>query len=106
MRETPYGFHYSGSDMEPIRPLALTAFAAQLAGSALGYFGLPVASEFDRIWIGGALAALPGYLAGYALQYLIRPERFDERTLMIKRFGGIAAALSAVALCVCLDNKS
>ncbi|QWP77643.1 hypothetical protein J5226_04320 [Lysobacter sp. K5869] len=106
MRETPYGFHYSWSDLEPIRPLTLTVFATQLAGSALGYFGLPVESAFDRIWIGGAFATLPGYLAGCAVQYLVQPQRFDEHALMIKRFGGIAVALSVVALCVYWDNKS
>lgn len=98
---SPFGFHYRWQDIQPIRPLVLTVAAAQLGGAVLGYLALAGAlTAFDRVWIGGAAATLPGYLIGCAVQYLAAPRPWTEHRLMIQRLGMLAILFSALALCV------
>ncbi|KRB07767.1 hypothetical protein [Lysobacter sp. Root690] len=94
MHESKFGFEYHGSDLQPIRPLVWVVTAAQLAGGVLGYTELSMPDAFDRIWTGGAMASLPGYLAGCALQALMRPGSFPAHRVMLLRLGLLAALVS------------
>lgn len=94
MHESKFGFEYYWSDLQPIRPLVWVVIAAQLAGSVLGYTELSMPDALDRIWTGGAIASFPGYLAGCAVQALMRPGSFREHRVMLRRLGLLAALMS------------
>ena len=95
MKESPFGFEYSWEDLQPVRPLFVTALIAQLVGAALGLWIAVFPSGFENLWAGGALATFPGYLLGLPLQTYLRPGSLGENRIMVLRMGLVALVLSA-----------
>jgi energy-converting hydrogenase Eha subunit A len=98
MRESPLGFEYTWADLQPIRALAITVFASQLVGAALGLGFAPHEHWFHRLWFGGAVATFPSFLVGLFIQARLQTGSVGENRVMVRRLGLIAAVLSLVAL--------
>jgi hypothetical protein len=98
MRESPFGFEYSWADLEPIRPLVWIVLAVQVIGALLGLTHASHDEWFHRLWFGGAIVTLPGFLVGLPVQYFLRPGSIGEHFVMVRRLGLIAAALSIAAV--------
>jgi hypothetical protein len=94
MKESQFGFEYSWSDLRPVRALAVTVVVVQICGGLLGLFFAPQLKVFLRLWIGGALATFPAFLAGLAIQANLHPGSIGENLVMVRRLGLIAALLS------------
>ncbi|QWF17179.1 hypothetical protein [Lysobacter capsici] len=97
MRDTQLGFHYSWSDLRPVRPLVLAVLLAELVGAAIGWSSLSAPSGFVRLWFGAALSALPGFALGLIVQWLSARERFATHPVLIRRIGLIATLLTTLA---------
>lgn len=97
MRDTQLGFHYSWSDLRPVRPLVLAVLLAELVGAAIGWSSLSAPSGFVRLWFGAALSALPGFALGLIAQWLSGRERFATHPVLIRRIGLIATLLTLAA---------
>jgi hypothetical protein len=98
MRESPFGFEYSWSDLQPVRALATTVFAAQVVGAVLGLLFASHSSWFLKLWFGGALATFPSFLLGLLIQARIKPGSISENGVMVRRLGLIAFLLSIIAV--------
>lgn len=94
MKESPFGLEYSWADLQPIRPLAVTAFVVQALGGLLGLWVSVYPSWFANLWAGGALATFPGFLLGLFVQYWMDSTRIRENLVMVRRFGLVALVLS------------
>lgn len=99
MKESPLGFQYDWADLEPIRPL----ICAVIVGQALGAGAALLLAEhlpgwFERLWFGAALATLPAFLIGLAVQAHDRPGSLGEHRVLVRRFGLVAAALAVFAI--------
>jgi len=94
MRESQFGFEYTWADLQPVRPLAVATFVAQVIGAAIGLAVSAYPSWFANLWAGGALATFPGFLLGLLLQYLLNAERIREHRVMVRRMGIIALVLT------------
>jgi hypothetical protein len=103
MQESPFGFRYSWSDLQPVRPLMYCVLGSQLAGAlcSWGLYNTP-ADTFTKLWIGGALATFPGFLLGLAVQWQVRPAALSENATMIRRLGLIAMLLCVAAAAMLL----
>lgn len=98
MRETPFGFEYSWSDLRPVRVLAVTVFVAQAIGAGLGFTFQRFPDWFESVWFGAALATFPAFIVGLAAQARVRPGSIGENATMVRRLGLIALLLSTVAV--------
>lgn len=94
MRESPFGFEYTWEDLQPIRTLAVIAFAFQIGGALFGLWVARYPQWFANLWAGGAVATFPGFVVGFVAQKLKAPESVVENKVMVRRFGLIAAVLS------------
>jgi hypothetical protein len=90
MRESAFGFSYSWSDLQPVRALAVTVLIAQIVGGAVGFAMARYPDWFDNLWAGGAIATLPGYVVGAAIQHHLKPGSLGENWTMVRRMGLIA----------------
>lgn len=97
MKEGQFGFEYTWADLQPIRILAVVAFAFQIVGALIGLWIEHYSEWFSNLWAGGALASFPGFVAGYIVQAIRAPSGISENKTMVRRFGVIACLLS---LCV------
>ena len=98
MRESPFGFHYSWQDLQPVRPLFVTVLLAQMIGAGICLLIAPLPQWFDNLWMGGALCTFPGYLIGLPIQIRIRRRSVEENKVMVRRMGYIAFALTVAAI--------
>lgn len=98
MKETPFGFEYSWSDLKPVRVLAVTVVAAELVGAALGFTFQRFPDWFESVWFGAAVATFPAFLVGLAAQARVRPGSIAQNATMVRRLGLITLLLSVVAL--------
>lgn len=96
--DQPFKFSYTWDEMRPIRPLYFTMLAIQILGSciSLAIFGFD--RFFEALWLGGALATLPGFLAGLPVQRHLRPGSLSGNRQMVILLGLIAAFLTAFAI--------
>ncbi|MGO4261470.1 hypothetical protein [Lysobacter sp. TAB13] len=103
MQEPQFGSRYSLSDLQPVWPVMLAVLLAELIGAAIGYYALSAPHPILRLWLGAALAALPGYALGLILQRKLRPDRFRTHRPLIRRLGVLAAllTLTAVGILIC-----
>ena len=104
MKESQFGFEYSWEDLQPIRPLAVTVFAAQIVGALLGLWASVYPSWFANLWAGGALATLPSFLLGLLIQSQFNPASLTEHRVMVRRLGLIALVLSLSVFVMPLDE--
>lgn len=98
MKESPFGFEYSWSDLQPVRALAITVFGAQLAGAALGLLLAWHSSWFLKLWFGAAVATFPAFLLGLVIQSQLKPGSIGENRTLVRRIGIIALVLSVAAV--------
>jgi hypothetical protein len=98
MKESPFGFEYSWSDLQPVRSLAITVFGAQLIGAAIGLLVASHSSWFLKLWFGAAVVTFPAFLLGLVIQSRIKPGSIGENRVMVRRLGLIALLLSVVAV--------
>jgi undecaprenyl pyrophosphate phosphatase UppP len=98
MKESQFGFHYTWADLQPVRPLAVTVFAAQIIGMILGWLFGKHPELFMKLWFGGALATLPAFLLGLVVQKQMRPGSISENSTMVWRMGLVATAITLVAI--------
>jgi hypothetical protein len=94
MKEFQFGFEYSWSDLQPIRPLVVTMFAAQVLGALLGLWAAVYPSWFANVYGGGALITFPSFLLGLLVQSQVDRTRMREHPVMVRRVGLIALVLS------------
>ena len=98
MKESPFGFEYTWSDLRPVRALAVTVVMAQFAGAVTGIAAPRFPSWFESMWFAAALATFPGFLLGLAVQARVKPGSLSENRVMVRRLGLIAALLFVFAL--------
>jgi hypothetical protein len=98
VKESPFGFEYSWSDLQPIRALAVTVVLAQILGALLALFLAHHSTLFLKLWFGGAVATFPAFLVGLAIQARLQPGSIGENSFMVRRFGLIALLLSLAAI--------
>ncbi|MBK8073878.1 MAG: hypothetical protein IPK34_18445 [Ramlibacter sp.] len=98
MKDSPFGFSYSWSDLQAVRLLAYSSFGAQIVGSLLGFLVAPFPDMFERIWFGGASITFPAFLVGLWLEAQFHPGNITENKVMVRRMGLISAALSAASV--------
>lgn len=98
MRESQFGFEYSWSDLQPIRPLVVIVLVAQVIGMLVGLAFSPHVTWFHRLWFGGAIATFPAFVVGVVVQSRLRPGSVGQNAVMVRRLALIAAVLSLVAV--------
>lgn len=98
MKESAFGFEYSWADLQPVRALAITVVAAQVAGAAVGVLLPQFPHWFESLWFGAAIATFPAFLVGAVVQARLRPGSIGQNRVMVRRLGLIALLLSAFAL--------
>ena len=89
-------------ELQPLRPLSMTLFAAQVVGIGLCWWIGKYPSWLDNVWVGGALASFPGYLLGLGVQRRLGPACMREQRTMVRRLGAAALILSAAVLSMVL----
>lgn len=100
MKESQFGFEYTWEDLQPIRTLAVIAFAFQIGGALLGLWMARYPQWFANLWAGGAIATFPGFMVGLVAQKLKDPESLTKNKVMVRRFGLIAVVLTLSAFVV------
>lgn len=98
MKESPFGFQYSWSDLKPVRVLAITVVVAQLIGAVLGFAFQRFPGWFESAWHGAALATFPAFLVGLWAQARVHPGSIGGNPVMVRRLGLIALLLTAFAV--------
>lgn len=98
MRENQFGFHYTWSDLAPIRGLIALVVAIQLIGLAVGAHFPRFPGLFVSAWYGGALVTFPAFVAGLLLQRWLNPRSISDNKRMVWHAGLVSAVLSVVAL--------
>ena len=104
MKESLFGFEYSGEDLKPVYPLYYTTLVFQMVGAALSLWLAVLPSKLVQVWAGGALATFPGFLLGLAVQAYLRPGSIGENRVMVRRMGLIALVLSLSVFVLPLDE--
>ena len=89
---------YSWEDLRPIHPLWYTVLAAQAIGALANLLLKGTSNWFDVIWQGAAVATLLGFLAGLAVQSLVRPGTIAENRSMVTFVGVLAVAFFLLGL--------
>lgn len=92
----------AADDLQPLWPLSITLFVAQVAGVGLCWWIGKYPSWLDNVWVGGALASFPGYLLGLGVQRRFGPEGMREQRTMVRRLGAAALLLSVAVLSMVL----
>lgn len=98
MQESPFGFHYTWADFQPVRALSITVLVAQVIGVALGLIFGQRSSWGEQIWCGGAIATFPTFLVGLVIQSRLRPGSIGQNLVMVRRMGLIALPFSLIAI--------
>lgn len=98
MKESAFGFQYTWDDLKPLRALVFAVLGTQVLGLVIGVAFPRFPSWFDSLWFGGAVATFPGFLIGLAVQSQLTPGRLAENRTMVRRFGLVAALVTAVAI--------
>ena len=98
MTNRQFKFGYRWEEIRPIRPLYLTTVAAQIIGASVSLETYGSGSFLEAVWLGGAIATLPGFLAGVPVQLYLRPGSLSEHRQMVMFLGFIAAILTVVAI--------
>jgi hypothetical protein len=98
MRENQFGFEYSWNDLQPVRALAVSVFAAQLVGALCGLLIAHFPAWFDNLWAGGAIATLPGYAIGLLIQRSLKPGSLTENLVLVRRMGLVAGCLTVAGI--------
>ena len=88
----------SPSELKPLWPMLLMIGVAQILGAWDGRTAYDLPTLFDRIWAGGAVMTLPGFVVGLIAQKMLRPGVLGEKRLTILLIGGIATILTLAAL--------
>lgn len=94
MQDSQFGFRYSWADLQPIRPLATTAFIVQIIGAVLGWWLAPFPVFNVNIIAGGFAASFPGFLIGLLIQLCVNPVALREQSVMVRRMGLISLLFS------------
>jgi hypothetical protein len=71
---------------------------AQVFGAVIGLAVGHFPGWFENLWIGGAIATLPGYLMGLPIQMRARAEAIDENRVMVRRIGLVALILTVAGI--------
>lgn len=98
MRESQFSYEYSWEDLKPVRPLSGCILVAQVLGGVAGLAAYEGQSWVENVWMGGALASLPGYLVGLWVQAVTMPGSLGRNRVLVRRLGWLAAFFSAFAL--------
>src|SRR5579863_2456209 len=98
MRESPFGFAYSWSELFSVRALAITVLVFQILGAGLGVTFKRFPDWFESLWFGGAVASFPGFLLGLYIQSILYPGTIEQNRVMLRRLGLVALLLSCAAL--------
>lgn len=100
MKDNDAGFDHGWGQFQPLRALSLVIAAAQCAGAGLSLWVGHYPSWFENLWFGGALATLPGFLIGLAVQRHLNPNSVVVCRALVRRMGVVSAVLSLAALVV------
>lgn len=101
MKESQFGFSYTWQDLKPVWALAISVIVFQVIGATLLYLLVSIdAHWFQVLWMGGAIATLPGYIVGLLLQHRIDVKSINHNKTMVYRLGMIAVVLTLVGLFV------
>jgi hypothetical protein len=98
MKDSAWGFEYTWADLQPVRALAVTVIAGQVAGGLLGVLFPQFSRWFESLWFGAAFATLPAFVVGAVIQAYLRPGSLGENKVMVRRLGIVACLLAAFAL--------
>jgi|TARA_R100000455_G_C6243016_1_gene101443 hypothetical protein len=88
---------YSWSELAPVRPLYVTTLVAQLIGAGVGLSTFGTTHFFEALWLGGALATFPGFVAGLFVQRFLRPGSLTRNRQMVLFMGFVAFFLTTFA---------
>ena len=100
MREHSSGFEHERGEFQPLRALSLVIAASQCVGAGVSLWVGHYPGWFENLWFGGALATLPGYLVGLAVQRHVSPNSMVLCRTLIKRMGLVSVVLTLSALAV------
>jgi hypothetical protein len=104
VKESQLGFRYTWADLQPVRVLALTVAIAQGLGAFVGLWFPVRGDHFLGLWVGAAVAILPAFLLGAALQSKLHPGSLGENRVMVRRLGMLALLFLVVGFAVVLHN--
>jgi len=92
------GLWYDWGDLQPIRALALVVCAGQALGALAALLWARLPPGFESLWLGAALATLPAFLVGLAVQAGLKPGSLRENKTLVGRFALVAVLLSGYAM--------
>lgn len=78
--------------------MLLTIGFVQILGAWDLHASYNLPSLFERLWAGGAVVSLPGFVAGLIVQYNVRPSVLAEKRMTVLLIGAIATLLTLVGL--------
>jgi hypothetical protein len=97
---------YTWEDTKPVRALYVTVLVAQCVGGAIGAWAAMFPSVFENIWAGIAMASLPGFLVGLAIQAYLQPGSIVENRGMVCVMGMLALVMTVAVFVVLPLNES
>ena len=97
MEENQFGFEYSWTDLRPVRTLMTVVLVFQVGGALLGLLLAHYSEWFSNVWAGGAIATLPGFVAGFIAQRAKDPASISVNKVMVRRLALVAVLLSLSA---------
>ncbi|NCT85258.1 MAG: hypothetical protein GXC94_19075 [Comamonadaceae bacterium] len=86
------------AELQPVKALTLVVCAGQAIGAITGLLYARDLHWFESLWQGAALATLPAFLLGLAVQARARPGSLGENAALLRRFALVALLLSGYAL--------
>lgn len=98
MKESTGGFKYDWAELQPVRALALVVCVGQTLGAIGGLLWARFPQAFENLWHGAALATLPAFLVGLAVQARLKPGSLRENRALLCRFALVAVLLSGYAM--------
>jgi hypothetical protein len=100
MNEKPPGSDFKRQDFLPLRALSYTIVVAQCCGASTALWVGHYPGWFENLWFGGALATLPGYFIGLAVQRSMSPNSLVVCRPLVRRMGMVSAILTLSSLVV------
>src|SRR3569832_186111 len=92
MQESRFGFIYSWSDQQPVRPMAYCVVCLQVLGAVCGWTLYETPNDtVMRIWLGGAV-----------VQWRVHSAALSEHARLVRRMGMVTALLSLIAVAILL----
>jgi hypothetical protein len=86
------------SELKSIKPVLVTVFLGQIAGGTVGVIFLRPPSSMSKLWIGAALATLPSFFLGLAMQAYLGHVNIRQKRFQIAGLGLLATWVTTEGL--------